>query len=354
MDECTVRVLLLADTHLGFDEPQRPRVVKRRRGPDFFACYEKALEPALRGEADLVVHGGDLLFRARVPASLVQRAMEPLFRVANRGVPVFVVPGNHERSRIPFPLLTYHPLVHVFDRPRTFAVEVRGMRAALSGFPFERVVDGDAFPEHVARTQWDAHPADVRLLCMHQAVEGATVGVQQFTFRRGPDVVPGHAVPPQFAAVLSGHIHRTQVLALDLQHRPLAAPVCYPGSIERTSFAERDETKGYLMVRLAAGALGGRLVDWDFVPLPARPMRIVELDVEGLPAPAVRDLLRAELHAIEPDAVVRIVVRGSPDTGTAPVLCAAGLRRLAPPTMTIDLAPPPGRFDARRRRRAAR
>jgi exonuclease SbcD len=79
-----VQVLLLADTHLGFDEPRRPRVIKRRRGPDFWANYHRALEPALRGEVDLVVHGGDLLFRSKVPADLVQRAMQPLFRVADR------------------------------------------------------------------------------------------------------------------------------------------------------------------------------------------------------------------------------------------------------------------------------
>jgi exonuclease SbcD len=72
-----IHVLLLADTHLGFDLPLRPRVERRRRGPDFFANLERALEPALRGEADLVVHGGDLLFRSRVPDRLVEMAMGP-------------------------------------------------------------------------------------------------------------------------------------------------------------------------------------------------------------------------------------------------------------------------------------
>jgi DNA repair exonuclease SbcCD nuclease subunit len=50
-------------------------------------------------------------------------------------------------------------------------------------------------------------------------------------------------IPQGFAAVLSGHIHRFQVLHKDLRERPLAAPVFYPGAIERTSFAEKDEKK---------------------------------------------------------------------------------------------------------------
>ena len=71
-----IKVLLLADTHLGFDLPLRPRVVKRRRGPDFFANTRLALQPALRSDVDLVVHGGDLLYRSKVAPGLVAQALE--------------------------------------------------------------------------------------------------------------------------------------------------------------------------------------------------------------------------------------------------------------------------------------
>ena len=71
-----IRILFLADTHLGYDLPFKPRIQRRRRGHDFFANYEVALAPAVRGEVDLVVHGGDLFFRARVPPVLVEMALE--------------------------------------------------------------------------------------------------------------------------------------------------------------------------------------------------------------------------------------------------------------------------------------
>ena len=54
-------ILFLADTHLGFDMPQRPRVEKRRRGRDFFENFVRALEPAFKRKVDCVIHGGDLL-----------------------------------------------------------------------------------------------------------------------------------------------------------------------------------------------------------------------------------------------------------------------------------------------------
>ena len=42
----------MSDTHLGLDLPARPRVVRRRRGDDFFRNFELALAPAIAGEVD--------------------------------------------------------------------------------------------------------------------------------------------------------------------------------------------------------------------------------------------------------------------------------------------------------------
>ena len=44
-----MRILLVADTHIGFDMPRKPKVERRRRGPDFLTNFRRALEPALNG-----------------------------------------------------------------------------------------------------------------------------------------------------------------------------------------------------------------------------------------------------------------------------------------------------------------
>jgi DNA repair exonuclease SbcCD nuclease subunit len=110
-----VRVLFVSDTHIGFDWPARPRVVRRRRGDDFFQNLDRALEPAPIGEVDVVVHGGDLLHRSRVPAWLAETALAPLKHIASSGVPILLVPGNHERSRIPYFLLAVHDRLQGLD-----------------------------------------------------------------------------------------------------------------------------------------------------------------------------------------------------------------------------------------------
>jgi DNA repair exonuclease SbcCD nuclease subunit len=176
-----------------------------------------------------------------------------LKRIADRGVPVVVVPGNHERSAIPYPLFAMHPRIHIFDRPRTFGLRVNDVSVAISGFPCER---------NGIRERFDAllgacgeQEADVHLLALHQSVEGAQVGPVNFTFRNGPDVIPRRAIPRRFAAVLAGHIHRHQVL-------DAGAPVFYPGATERTSSAEAGETKGCVKLALDRTGLRG----WEFLP----------------------------------------------------------------------------------------
>ncbi len=317
-----MRILFLSDTHLGFDLPSRPRVERRRRGEDFFRNYELALAPALRGEADVVLHGGDLLYRSRVPASLVARALAPLVRVAEAGVPVLIVPGNHERGRIPYPLLAQHPRLHVFDRPRTFVLEARGVRAAFAGFPYAREVRA-RFPELLAATERTGHDVDHTILCLHHCVEGATCGPGDFTFRDGDDVVRRADVPRDVALVLSGHIHRHQVMRWRTPRG--ACAVVYAGSVERTSFAEAPETKGFVRVDLDVAGVT-RL---SFSPLPARPMLVRALAFDGHGETEARRRVAEIIEATPPDAVLQLRVEGDPTGSATEWMSAAALRELA-------------------------
>jgi DNA repair exonuclease SbcCD nuclease subunit len=334
--DAVIKVLLLADTHLGFDLPAKPRVEKRRRGPDFFNNTRLALEPALRGEVDLVVHGGDLLYRSKVSAWLVERALEPLLEVADAGVPVVLVPGNHERSALPYPLLASHENLRVLDRPKTVELEFGGVRLAVGGFPCERDRIRERFEPLVSDCGVLETDADIRLLCLHQTIEGSRV--KGYTFRSGADIVRGRDIPPGIAAALCGHIHRCQVLTQDLAGHRLAAPVLYPGSVERTSFVEREEAKGYLILELEAdGAIAGRLARWVFHELPARPMVVISVDATGLTPQGLEERIRREIGQQADDAVVSLRIDGSIAPGGEVVLRAAHLRRLHPPTMTVSL-----------------
>ncbi len=328
-----LRVLLLGDTHIGFDLPLRPRVARRARGLDFVANLRRALEPALRGEVDLVIHSGDVFDRPKPPVEVARMAYDPLLAVARTGLPVLVVPGNHERSRLPFPLLLAAPDLHVFRASEWWRRTVAGVRVEVLGMPWDRCLDGPAMRNTLSRAGPSDPSCDVRLLLGHLAVEGAVVGVDDYTFGAGGrGVLPGRAVPHRFGALLSGHIHRRQVLRESGAGRPFDAPVVYAGSTERTSIVEREEDKGYAILTFEPGPDGGRLDEVQFVDLPARPMTLLEPPALG--EAAMQRWLGDALAPLPSDAVVQVKLRRGAK------LSAPAARAVTPPSMSLRVVVP--------------
>jgi DNA repair protein SbcD/Mre11 len=253
-----IRIIFFSDTHLGLDYPVRggKSLSPHHRGPDFFRNFQTVIDYARQSKADLLVHGGDLFFRSKIPEAIVDMAYQPLFECASH-IPVVIVPGNHERSMLPSSLFLTHSNIHVFTAPQTFHFSVRGTRIAISGFPFARNI-GDSFKQLLASSGAATVDADIRLLCLHQSVQGAVVG--PFRFRCGAEVISACDIPAGYNAVLSGHIHGHQRIHA-------ASPVIYSGSIERTSFAEKDETKGFCELLIHEDS-----TQLQFHPLETRPM----------------------------------------------------------------------------------
>ncbi len=335
-----VRILFLADTHLGFDLPIRPRIERRRRGDDFFNNYHLALQPAFKGEVDLVIHGGDLFFRSRVHPKIIQRAFDPLLQIAELGIPIYLVPGNHERSNIPRSLFETHKLIHIFDTPRTFYLTKNEITLAIAGFPYYKNGIRNDFKKVIAQTNYRKDQADVRLLCLHHIVEGAQVGIQNYTFRSGEDVIQGKDIPSDFLAVLSGHIHRWQVLTKDLAGHSLKAPVLYPGAIERTSFVERAEPKGYLFIEVGLFKnLTSPGIKWTFQELPTRPMSVIELNFDSVASQNLILVVKKQLAGLDPNSIVQLRIHGCPGGQRHFPIKIDWLRSIAPVTMNIEIAP---------------
>ncbi len=261
-------------------------------------------------------------------------AIDMILEVTGRGIPFLVVPGNHERSALPFPLLWSHPLLHVFDSPRTYELDIGTARVSLSGFPSVRNGIRSRFSRLVESTGWTDGRPGIRLLCMHQTVEGATAGPSGYVFREGEDIIPLRFIPGGFAAVLSGHFHPHQVIEGG------SSPVIYPGSTERTSFAEKKETKGCMILEFEATEDGGGMLSrWEFLPLDCRPMVDLELRLGELDFQQAELELRRSLGNLDPDSIVRLSVEGIGDGDMLSLFRAQSLREIAP-GMNINLRKP--------------
>jgi hypothetical protein len=125
-------------------------------------------------------------------------------------------------------------------------------------------------------------------------------------------------------------------LQKDLKGKKLNAPVFYPGSIERTSFAEKEEPKGYLILEFDTCRKSAALRNWTFHRLPARPMVQLDLHAAGMPAPQIQFWIQSRLFEIPADSVVKLKVHGNLTAEAMAVFRAPCLRALAPETMNID------------------
>lgn len=333
-----IRLIFFADTHLGFDYPIKPRVNRRRRGPDFFNNFRRVLSYATETKADFVVHGGDLFFRSLVPHKIVDMVYADLFEFAKVGIPIFIVPGNHERSILPTSLFLNHPNIRIFHKPGTFKLDIGGTQIALSGFPCDRKEIRKSFRSLLEETGWKDHSATMKLLCIHQAVEGAQVGPSNYTFRWGSDVIRLADLPKDALAVLCGHIHRKQILRNQTNFVQNGIPVIYPGSTERTSFAEKLEEKGFFEIDFQSSPENGWQIDrLNFIKLPTRPM--VDLYLEsGLKEENLESFIWGRISTMDKDSIVRLKCSQDLDPQVRSLVTSRFLRELFPETMNFQFS----------------
>jgi len=273
------KILFLSDTHLGHDLPIR-KATRAHRGEDFFVNFEKILDKAIKDKVSMVIHGGDLFFRARIPEAIVNRVYKILYEFSNTGILFIIVPGNHERSRFPRSPLFNREGIFCFNYPRTFRFDLEGIKVSVSGFPYHSDNVRDQFGLLLREAGcFEPEKPDYNFLLIHHAVEGCTCGPGNYTFRHAEDVIQMSNIPDRFDAVLCGHIHRQQELFKMSGDRKI--PVLYAGSTERTSFAEMKETKGYYLLEPTINPIGKKEFTYHFVPVESRPMFHYEIAPEA-------------------------------------------------------------------------
>ena len=84
--------------------------------------------------------------------------------------------------------------------------------------------------------------------------------------------------------------------------------VFYPGSIERTSFTEMNEIKGYLVIDFIPTTTGGKVKKYDFVDLPSRPMQELKIHANYLSKSELLQLIVKETKDINRNCILRIKI----------------------------------------------
>ncbi|MHA2270491.1 MAG: metallophosphoesterase family protein [Candidatus Hodarchaeales archaeon] len=257
-----MRILATADTHLGF-KTGRTSAARKTSYHRVFEAFESVLKIAYDEKVDAVLHAGDLFNRSKPPRAVIARTYNLLENLLDQDIGFIVVPGNHERSRLPPTLLnSFYKTGHFLYR--LTRVELGDL--SVIGFPYNGKTP-KATLSKISQKARKLGKKPILVLC-HQLFDGAVYGPHQFRFTNRPEVLESLILPDQVKLIVTGHIHRAQALQSN--------KVVYPGSPERTSFAEAIEPKGYLVIEINSEALSV-----EFREVTTFPMDVLEINIRG-------------------------------------------------------------------------
>jgi DNA repair exonuclease SbcCD nuclease subunit len=293
---------------------------------DFFNNFDLVLDYAKQNNADLVIHGGDLFFRTLIPTPIIDMVYERIFDFAESGIPIVIVPGNHESSRLPVSLFMQHPNIYYFTKPEVFKFSFENKNFDIAGFPCFRKEVEHKFTPAIEDIKSQLREDSIKLLCMHQSIEGAQVGPVNFTFRKGKDVIAIEDLPENYDLILSGHIHRAQTLRTKNN-----TPIIYPGSIERTAFAEKDEEKGFVEINIDNNGD----TNFKFIPLPSRPMIDIQLEKNLYTEQSLKEEISSLIKGLQKDSIVRFKFTNNKNL---PLLKVKLLDQVLPQSMNYQIA----------------
>lgn len=347
-----IKLLHTADIHIGVDSHGRldPATGQNTRLSDFRRSFDHLVQTALDEDIDLFLFAGDA-YRTASPTTTQQKAfVECLRPIVDAGIPIAMIVGNHDHpvsfgkasaldifTHVGGTLPDGKPQVRVYNRPMCDTLWTKSGAVQLFAFPWpvrslllarddmrgrapnEIRDEIERLYDRFIRTYADGQPRDLPTVLMgHFSVTGAELSHSERAslIAHEPKFEVSTLLPEggQIDYVALGHIHRHQNLNPD----PDGPPVVYPSSIERVSFKEAEEEKGFVLLELDPEREPGRRFVQperphpqsrvDFRATPARRFVSVEADVTGAADPTQALLAAVARHDLS-GAVVRVRYR---------------------------------------------
>ncbi|MEN8137279.1 MAG: DNA repair exonuclease [Bacteroidota bacterium] len=298
-----IKIVFFSDTHLGFDYPLKT-TSKPHRGEDFYNNFTRVLDRAKKINADLIIHGGDLFDKADVSQKIIDRCYDALYQVADFGIPTILIPGNHDKKKLPTSLFVEHPNLYFQNYTSSITLKLNGKEFDIHTLPYLKEI-GNTIEGELSKLITDDDSNNYKILLMHQSLEGSKVGPVDFTFKNTKDTVGQSQIPSHYDLVLSGHIHRYQVLEIATDENK-KIPFIYSGSTERTSFSEIKEEKGFVVLEFKRNK-SFLSPEITFEKLPMRTMHDIIIERNITDDKEIEKELIQRAKDIEANAIIRVV-----------------------------------------------
>ena len=97
-----MKIFHLADTHVGFSAYNKLDLDSglNQREMDFYSVFKKFVDYAISAKPDLILHSGDFFDSVRPTNRAISFGMDQLLRLADAGIPIIIIAGNHSTPRL--------------------------------------------------------------------------------------------------------------------------------------------------------------------------------------------------------------------------------------------------------------
>lgn len=327
-----LRFIHTADLHLGVDAigPIDPDTQMNGRVMDYLDTLDSIIDFAEQERVHLALFSGDAFHRS-IPNPAYVNAFGQRITRLKQLCPVVLLVGNHDMMKTDrssmlqaFSTLKVDRVV-VGDRPNLHIVKTQGgdVQVGTVPYPTRHGIHAERHPgvsakeliqaktsriiNKMAEQLDDSMPA---ILMGHFTVSGCLFGAERgFADLEESEVNSADVLDPVWDYVALGHIHAFQDLrdALaesgeDPEIVKACPPVVYSGSVERVSFNEEHDKKGFVLGEVVPGH-----AEYEFIEVDARPYKTLEIVIDSdNPTSQVLNLIRRSKLT---QHVVRVVIK---------------------------------------------
>lgn len=306
MRAISIQILHCSDTHLdkSFGISNLSKAMQRRE--DLNRNFSKIIDYALKNKPDVFLIAGDV-FDKILPTNASRVFLTSQIKLLNdANIAVFIIGGNHDVPRFgASPLLAIDVLGSAgiatvfsrFDIIQKKMIKVSGKSVCVSGRSYYTQFDGANPLKDIAVPI----EGDYNILMIHGSLQGLNVtsSVPEFAYQNpflAEDITKG------LNYLALGHFHNY----FKREHK--GCTIVNPGSIEKLSWAEINDEKGFVWAEL-----DGSETTTEFVKLQTRPMEISQLSLSknGEYAKGIKNYVLDFLTQIgDPEKILKLSLNG--------------------------------------------
>lgn len=229
-----MKIIHFSDTHLGINIENTPRE------NDFYDNFKKVIDDIIFFRPDFVIHSGDLFHYSKPGNKALSVAMEWFLKLSSAWIKIILIAWNHSTPRLastthPFSIIEKIPNLYTFYEQKLDNIEFENINFVC----LPHIYDEALFREELWNSTKLKKKDKLNILISH-------FWLQSKEYDEYTDEISGVNILIQdlekiksFDYVALGHYHKNFCIGKN---------ICYSGSIEKTSFNQKDYKIWYNIV----------------------------------------------------------------------------------------------------------